>query len=285
MELNSNQLTKKLQQYKQYRGKTQKEIKEQIGNTSDLRDELKRLKTAKRSYKSPKKSSNEPMIKDVNDVMYEILLRSDYDTVKNYCQSHKTNLCNNDFWKNKCLYDYPFLNNYSIDNYKQEYKLLQKLYKDADNIVIISDMEKNIQYTEIEINPGIIVIHFLVSIDYKLPFLINYIPELNSTYGNLIAMIVNIKPINNKYQLSYDFDNKDYSDEHNIEIILSKQTIINILQEALYYNYKNPKTIFITDEYEDLYLPETQKFDYNRWDKYVIEKHFRRLGMLDILNK
>jgi len=41
--LNANQIAKELQGYKRYSEKTQKEIKNKLGNVTSLRDELRRL--------------------------------------------------------------------------------------------------------------------------------------------------------------------------------------------------------------------------------------------------
>lgn len=58
--LNANQLAKELQTYERYKGKTQKEIKEKIGNTNNLRVELERLERKQKSSKEivPKKVEN-----------------------------------------------------------------------------------------------------------------------------------------------------------------------------------------------------------------------------------
>ena len=66
--LNANQLLRELQTYSLYKNKTQKEIKELIGNTAELRDELRRLEAV------PIRPNLRPtFIKTSPDIEYEIL--------------------------------------------------------------------------------------------------------------------------------------------------------------------------------------------------------------------
>jgi hypothetical protein len=108
--LNAQQIAKELQGYKRYQNKTQKEIKEKVGNVSDLRDELRRLE--KKSIK--KESVKEVVKKDVKESVKSVKENNEFTGVVdidmtilkdlgdrelyNICQTNKHlyQLCQND---------------------------------------------------------------------------------------------------------------------------------------------------------------------------------------------
>jgi hypothetical protein len=72
--------------------------------------------------------------------MYEILLRSDLGTTKELCQTNKKNLkiCNNVFWKNKIIYQYPWvqINKLNNDNYLFLYTQLLEADKKSNELIL-----------------------------------------------------------------------------------------------------------------------------------------------------
>jgi hypothetical protein len=126
--LNASQLSKKLQTYPLYQYKSQKQIKEMIGNTSALRDEVLRLEKSDENIKEStyivrgkeytedelammidfyhKHTQNKYDKLDVSDALPDdvlnlILQQSDIKEIINYCNTKKYNhICNSDqFWK------------------------------------------------------------------------------------------------------------------------------------------------------------------------------------------
>lgn len=134
--LNANQISKELQGYKRYSGKTQKEIKDKVGNVSSLRKELYKLEKKNDTIKDKVENvksiyinnvayTEEELIKMVNyyhehvtnvskipkinnDIMKEILLRGTSNTIKNLCLTDTTykKICSdNAFWHDKFEHD------------------------------------------------------------------------------------------------------------------------------------------------------------------------------------
>ena len=114
--LNANQLAKKLQHYRRYKGKTQKEIKDKVGDVVSLRNELKRLK----SKKSPIN----------NDILYNLMLNADYDVLANLCLTNKmaSVYCHDKhFWYDKLIKEnLPMFHENTKDYYK-EYKKINQI--------------------------------------------------------------------------------------------------------------------------------------------------------------
>ncbi len=277
--LNANQVAKELQHYRRYKGKTQKEIKNKVGNTVLLRKELKRLE----SKKLPKIN---------NDILYNLMLNADHDVLANLCLTNKNAsvYCHDKhFWHEKLIKEnLPMFHENTKDYYK-EYKKLIKFRKDADNILTISQIEKERTDNVYSLIPknldhiGNIRIDFTDDIDYKLPFLNKEM--LNKlTYENRIPILVYIELINDDYKITYQTDDETYDNEFEITMIIDRNTVLNILTGALYENDKN-NNLIIFDDYQDEYLPEKKVIDFTRWDKYTIEKYYTRLGMLEVLNK
>ena len=272
--LNANQLAKKLQHYRRYKGKTQKEIKDKVGDVVSLRNELKRLK----SKKSPIN----------NDILYNLMLNADYDVLANLCLTNKmaSVYCHDKhFWYDKLTIENLPMFHENKDYYK-EYKKLIKFRKDADNILTIAQIERE-RTDEYSLIPkdyiGNIKIDFTDVIDFKLTFLNKEM--LNKlTFQNKIPILIYIEPINDDYKITYQIDDETYDNEVNITMMIDRNTVLNILTGALYENDKN-NNLIVCDDYEDEYLPEKKVIDFTRWDKYAIEKYYTRLGMLEILNK
>lgn len=142
--LNSNQLSKELQTYNRYKNKTQKEIKERIGSTKDLRKELLRLENKYKITKTfniggqnytenelimmidhyYKTTVKTPQL--IPDTLKEIMYYADINTINQYCSTNKEAqlLCHDvTFWKMKF--------------YKQNLPLLYEINK--ENIKLLSN--------------------------------------------------------------------------------------------------------------------------------------------------
>lgn len=161
--LNANQLSKELQSYKRYKSNTQKEIKEKVGNTAALRDELHKLENKSVKNKELKKDikiyniggddyTEEDLIAMItfykknnpskilpvdvlrinetlpNDAVKLILYESDINTIVQYCTTEKYNLiCNsNDFWNHIFKRD-----NIKILSNPENYKDWIEMYKNV----------------------------------------------------------------------------------------------------------------------------------------------------------
>ena len=86
--LNASQVAKELQGYKRYSRKTQKEIKDKVGNVSALRDELRRLDNKKAKPITP-------VLKDI--LLPSYLAQLDYTDLRNLCRTNKEyNICDDD---------------------------------------------------------------------------------------------------------------------------------------------------------------------------------------------
>ena len=76
-----------------------------------------------------------------NDIYYTVLLHTDSKDVDKLCQVNKqmSSICNNHFWKNKILIDYPFVQLNST-NYKKEYHRLTYLYALVQNVLKVIEL-------------------------------------------------------------------------------------------------------------------------------------------------
>lgn len=161
--LNANQVAKELQGYKRYHGKSQKEIKEKVGNVASLRDELRRLesksvkksietdkksvkKSAEKSKKTSKKSNEKSQIS--NNTMIDVLSNIGYDAYINflsemdYIDLH--NLCQTDTKASQICDDDTILKSILIKNTNDKLKFpkdlsiaepLKKLYNSVSRLV------------------------------------------------------------------------------------------------------------------------------------------------------
>ncbi len=111
--LNASQVLRELQTYNQYCNKTQKQIKELVGNkVATLRNELLMLENDK-----IKVEIKNVKVKEIDDMLYNIYLQLDFDTLINACYNNKSsmNICLLKlFWVN-----YFANNNLSFDKNKK----------------------------------------------------------------------------------------------------------------------------------------------------------------------
>ena len=133
---------------------------------------------------------------------------------------------------------------------------------------------------------------------YKVWFLTDHIintidQQLRDLYNtNLLNKIqplsISITYINEDYyELNYIIDNPDDAMfEDSVKLDITYIQVKKILTAAYYEKFKT-NSIIITDEIEDPYIPNKVKYNFKNlkeWNFGTVEKHFTRLGMLDILN-
>ena len=266
--LPSNKIAKELQGYKRYTGKTQKEIKEKLGNVDSLRYELRRLESKAKTSKSNQELKSPKL---VDDTLKEIMLRADVDTIKIYCLTNKNaeKLCHDPyFWNEKLkLENLPplFIQNMpdvNLENYigiyhiKNEwmilYSLMKTANKDAKKILIVNDMEANRKYDKTtgqistDQSDDIIIDDF-----YVLP--VKAIEKLKKLKDN---HIVNIEiHYNGKYTLYLYTSNTDDSSENTTHYKISYHETLNILTLLLYNKYidVNPDLILVDSNDTEFY--------------------------------
>lgn len=312
--LNSNQVAKELQGYKRYKSKTQKEIKEKVGNISALRDELRRVESKhNKDVKSPKSKSNKPVkkspTKTQNDLLpesiYEILLRADLETIQQYCMTHKTNLCKDDnFWNNKLKgkveigKNLPsiyidehrtvehYIDNMGVDNISELWKVLYTNMNQANvtikNILLINKIEKNSNFNK---SDGIIKIELYESYeDGGSDALIHILPNFNIKLDNYTPNYIQITLIDNDYKFDYTVLDLDTEEFITYSKILDEKEIINILTLFL-FDYHTLFVLDIIDDNNNSFLPINDNINPNSplinreriWDtlKYLVMYNLR----------
>lgn len=224
-------------------------------------------------------------------MMYNLLLQSDLNTIKKLCITNQqaNKICRDmSFWKNKYMNDYPIYDN--PVNWKNEYIKMTNVIKEADNILTISNIEKeNYPYKD-HATPGVIMLELQSRVNYKVKFLgdkiLNMVDKiLENNEADVFAGMITITPINDKYELYYNFYDEDLIIDEGIKTIIAYKDVKKILIGAIYDNTKNDN-IMIMDDYEDLYIPK-KEYDINLITGTGIamyQKYYRRKGMLDILN-
>lgn len=267
--LNANQLAKELQNYKKYQGNTQKEIKNKLGNTNNLRIELHRLQDKKVKSVKKNKKSHEYLIP--NDISKEIMLKTDIDTLYNYCQTNKelNKLCYSmDFYNEKLVSEgsipIMFDNIRSMDNLKHIvneygemfntkniyiilYKLVKLAEHDAKMALLVNQIEKERKYLssfgsmDIELG-GQKLEHYYVIYDIIKLDLVHQFDNVDKATYNTIT----IEYHNDTYKLIYNLFTNDDEEEKEYDIEIDKIDAIHIL------------TLFLFDKYtsinEDLHI-------------------------------
>ena len=197
--LNANQLSKELRQYEPYKHKTLKEIKEQVGNTANLRETLRNLlKTSSIEEKiyhiGGESYTEDELMKMIafyknnhidtkinklpDDVLQLILYESDINTIIQYCSTGKYNtLCNNaHFWKSIFKRDHIKLlsNPTTTNDWIAMYKNVLGAQKEAFAL----------QSLEHEVTGG--VYDFKINEKFNLYFekYADFLPKVNTFYTN-----------------------------------------------------------------------------------------------------
>ncbi len=239
--LNATQVAKELQGYKRYSRKTQKEIKNKVGNVSALRDELRRLDNKK----------NKPIIKPVlKDILLPpYLAQLDYTDLRNLCRTNKEyNICDDDMViKNILAITMP-----NVVFKMNVAKLLKSLDDQIEKLI-------NIHYFDLPrwVNHELFMIDMKKKIYYNLAERLNDTLDANCDANGKFDKEMFSKDGSLKIKLSKsflafalvsnEFEEPDYDDDVELdenEIVLSKR-FVKYLMTALgvYENYRQAQPI------------------------------------------
>jgi len=137
------------------------------------------------------------------DVDYQVLLNMDNTSLKAICQTNQyfSFLCQqDDFWKNKIIQDFPFVNINDIVDYKKYYKLLFNFKKIVITSIRDNRIRIHIDYRKNKIDPDKLLI-----LRKKL---VGYLKYADG-FGFLIAMqnnnMVNIEQVYHAIKTTLDF--------------------------------------------------------------------------------
>ena len=226
--LNANQLSKELRQYEPYQYKTLKEIKEQVGNTANLRNELRKLEekiyyiqgekytedqliTMINFYKNNTKKSitNDNVIPD--DVLQLILYESDINTIVQYCSTGKYNfICNNKiFWESIFKRD-----KIKILSNPSNYQGWIEMYK---NVLAAQKEAFGLESLEREITGGVYIFEIKENFNSHFKVYADFFPKVNMFYTNA-------------RQKGFNLRTDTYPDK-----FVSKQDFYNLLTDLLYF--------------------------------------------------
>ncbi len=146
--LNRGQVLKELQKHKKYRNKTQKEISDKLGGVNDLRIELIRLDGKSKSIKSSRKNQQktthiETESTTPDDIIYNLMLNSDFKTLLNLCQTNKiaNHYCKDKhFWGDKLKHEkLPPIRHLDMDtNWIASYQLLLRAADEAKLMMLVT---------------------------------------------------------------------------------------------------------------------------------------------------
>ena len=213
MSLTGKEVLQALKSYAMYKNQTDYTIKKSIGKTKFATvDELNKELTQLKSKKS----------KDifVDDMVDEILLRSDIETLSHLCSTNKKNklTCQSEsFWQKKfkydglppIQYDFSFLKdqyqvNSDIQVWFHIYRDLKESQKEAQDILLVNAIEKSRLNNKTN---GVFIVQM-----YGAEYDGHYIPkqlqddirkQLNLPLLQIGAQDLTFTLINNQYQLTY----------------------------------------------------------------------------------
>lgn len=203
----------------------------------------------------------------MEDIGFNIIKYSDIDDIHNICQTSNIGykICQNrHFWEQKFKQDKLKLISYkkTINEWIKEYKKIKKCIDEANNIITISLIEKNMKIKSLYDNDGTIMILNRTDdpIQYQ-NYHIWYFPNqlislISEKYNNenITPMIINFVPKDNYYTLICELYNKDdieiFDDEYIVSIDVSLYDMKDIIVGALYDGIQ-----LICDIDENLYIP------------------------------
>ena len=273
----SKKLINQLQSFNSYKDMNEREIRKSIGalygipraRNVELEIELDQL--------------NKPSISIGlnNDTLREILLRTDVDTLKQYCLTNKAavQLCHDQyFWNEKLILEglppillnndlkikerpMPNVENYYMFNTNNPWIVLYILMKTANQnakkILLINDIESTRQYKpttgviQTDQSDNIIIKGF-----YVLPLkAIKKLKKLGVTTILTIEIHYNIKKKNYKLYL---YVTDDYSNKHTFHQSISYHEALNIITLVLYDKYidYNPDLIWQDSNEKEFYYDD-----------------------------
>ncbi len=302
-------LVSQLQTFNTYKNMDEKQIRKTIGKKYDLqRARNSELETELNDLKKPKKKKAKKEIKEptqskektilVDDTLREILLRSDVETIEQYCLTTKdaNKLCNDQyFWHDKLLleglpsfihYDLKNINNHYSDLFKTKnkliilYQLMITANKDARKILMINDIEKHRQYKP---TIGVISTNDGEIIQVKT---FNVLPEkavkkLNK-FGDDEICVIEIHYKKDQYQL-YLYSCSDVS-QNISHYKITYHEALNILTVLLFEKYVdiNPDLILVNSNMTQFY--DDTDFKGGDVDMLMMQTYYETLNALEKKN-
>jgi hypothetical protein len=168
------------------------------------------------------------------DIYHQVLLQSDYNTLKKLCLTTNKTWCQNKaFWIEKLKYDHlPSLkDNNTVHEWLDYYRLMLRLKKRAERLLNLNKLEKHDP-----INPSTGRISITLFPEYN-QFLINLLPDTLAKHVNDENDFSNldIQLINHTYKLSY---NLFFEDDTMIsyDMTMNENDIIKLLISFFYFD-------------------------------------------------
>ena len=170
----------------------------------------------------------------INDVLHLILMECDINTLQNFIiNKHLLSYCNKQFWQNKLLHDHlPIIN--SSYNPIKEYKLLQRAYPLAEEIILLNKNPLKWRDTLIEIHferlPNTYPNLTLLS-----PLLHNKLLDFNMEEYDLPSESIYIKLKNNTYIMNYRIQGYNSGDAYlKLKENINESTVKEIITKIIF---------------------------------------------------
>lgn len=228
-----------------------------------------------------------------NDVLFNILLNSDMDTIKNLCiNKNALMICNDSyFWQEKFnIYHIPIMSKTlptTMNEWIKEYEKVSNAHKEAINIYAINNIEA---IRPLNTTDGMINISITTKINPRL--------ILDERFGNWIVTVVLLAKNNNMIPFNQSIELKRITnDKYTFKYILksridrrittmneidcTKEEIIKMLIQLLYHN-TTQTPITINDGHD---IPFTE-FELNKFNMYnhTNIRGNKRLAIIDTIN-
>jgi len=218
-----------------------------------------------------------------NDIIYEILLRADLETIRQYCLTHKNNLCKDySFWKDKLKdkvefdKDLPsiyidgirtvkwYMDNLEVKNIndlgKVLYQHMRKAKDIARQILLINKIEKTSKFIKLK---GIIIIELYESYEEQgSDALINILSDFNIILDDHSANNIKITLLENDYKFEFTQLNLETEEFETYTEIVNEDKILRMLTLIL-FDYSTLFVIDITDDQFISFLPLTRNISYD----------------------
>jgi hypothetical protein len=218
-----------------------------------------------------------------NDIIYEILLRADLETIRQYYMTHKNNLSKDEsFWKDKLKgkiefnRDLPsiyiddirtvtwYMDNLEIKNIcdlgKILYQHMRKVKDTANKILLINKIESTSEFNKSE---GVIIIELYESYEEQgSDALINILPNFDFILDNCSANKITITLLEKNYIFEFKFLDFKTEKFQTYASILSEDQILHMLTLFLF----DSNTLFVIDIISNngtSFLPWTRDINYN----------------------
>lgn len=280
---------RELRNYDQYKNLTDYYIKKEIGGkkqatADELKSKLIQL-SSKTVVKSPSKNLPQKL---PNDVLYQTLLNSDVNTLRQLCLSNKHNhqICtSNQFWQNKLrhhhlpniIFDDTRTIELMADNLELDldnkiqlwsklYQTMKESHQEAKNIILIYNVLKDKGFTDMG-NMRIIlydIYDFSEHPEVDVDAILHIHVDLNHYLPNFIDIIYNN---DQNIILKYTVLDQDTEDFETYDKNINKNELINILTLFL-FDYKTITGMFDIQDVKGKSYLDQKGSDYLRgmWD-------------------